>query len=98
MEGDVHETAVAIRSDGWHAGDGVRVEHSVANHAESAGTLGDQHASVGKERDGPWMREPVGHDGDADLVLLGCIEHPRSGAERRHRYANRRLLLRVADR
>ena len=80
MKGDIHETAVAVRPDWRHTRDGLRVEHSIANDTEATGPLGDQHASVGKERDGPWMRESLGHDADADLVLFGGIEHPWSRA------------------
>ena len=78
MEGHIHEAAVAVGPDLWHAGDGLRVKHSAANDAEATGPLGNQHVAVGEEREGPWMREPLGHDADADLVLLGCIEHPWS--------------------
>ena len=38
------------------------------------------------------MREASRHDAHADLVLLGGVEHKRSGTERRHRYADLRLL------
>ena len=80
MEGDIHQTAVAVGPDRRHARNRLRVEHAVANDTEPAGPLGDQHAAVGKERDGPRMRESPGHDADADLVLLGGVEHPGSRA------------------
>ena len=44
------------------------------------------------------MRESSGHDADADLVLLGRIEDPRSLPQRRHRHADRRLPVGMADR
>ena len=59
---------------------------------KSTAPLGDQHVVIGKERDGPWMREPLGHDADADPVLLGRINHPRTLTQRRYRYADGRLL------
>ena len=60
MEGNIHETPVAVGPDLGHAGDVPRVEHSVSNDAQAAVPLGDQHAAAGQERDGPWMLEPVG--------------------------------------
>jgi hypothetical protein len=98
MDGDVHETAVPVRPDGRNAGNGPRIEHAVANDAEPTRPLGDQHASIGQERDGPWMRESPGDDADPDLVLLGSVEHPWSRAQRRHGYAESLLLLSVAER
>src|SRR2546425_10546116 len=98
MESDVHETAVAVGPDLRHAGDGSWIEHSVANDAEATRALGDQHASIGKERDRPWMREPSGHDADANLVLLRRIEYPRSRAQWWHRDTDPRLLLSVGER
>ena len=98
MEGHIQEPAVAVGSDLWHPGDGVRVEHAAAHDAKTTRPLGDQHVAVGKERDGPGMRQPPGHDADADLVLLGRIDDPWSVTQRRHRDADGPFLLRVAGR
>ena len=102
MQRDVHEAAVAVGPHTRHAGNRRRIEYAVADDAEPAGPFGDQHAAVREKRDAPWMRQPSGHDADADLVLFGRIEHERSRTERRHGQAddgpwlNRLRLLRVA--
>ena len=98
MESDVHQATVTVGSDLGHARDSVRVEHVVADDSKPAGSLGNEHAALGKEGYGPWMRESSGHDADADLVLLGRIEDPRSLPQRRHRDAACRLPVGMADR
>ena len=92
MQRNVHEAAVAVGPDRRQAGDGQWVQHSVPNEAKATGAFGDQHAAVGKERDRPRMREPLRHDADANLVLLGRVDDPRPVTQRRYRYADRRRL------
>ena len=55
MEGNIHETPVAVGADLGHAGDDPWVEHSASNDAQATVPFGDQHVAAGKERDGPWM-------------------------------------------
>ena len=62
MERNIHETPVTIGPDLRHAGDGLWVQHAASNDAQATAPLGDQHVVIGQERDGPWMREPLGHD------------------------------------
>ena len=95
MEGDIHQPAIAVGSNRWHAGNGVRFKHSIANDAETPGPLGDQHASVGKERDGPWIREPFGHDADpepcaARQYRTPMVPRPTAAPVRRARVAPER--------
>ena len=95
MERDVHQPAVAVRPDARHTRNRLSGRARRCDDAQPAGPFGDQHGPIGEKRDRPRMREPLGDDADADLVLFGRIEHKRSRAERRHRHAD--LLLRVAD-
>ena len=97
VEGDVHQAAVAVGPHLGQARDGLRVEDVVTNHAQPAVPLGDEHAAVGHERDGPGMRQPPRHHADADLVLLGGVDDPGAVAERRHRHADG-ILLRMGHR
>ena len=97
MERDIHETAVAVGSHARHAGDGRRIEHSVADDAQPARPFGDQHATVREERETPRVREALGDDADADLLLLGGIEFERPRAQGRHGQSDGRPLLSVAD-
>ena len=92
MQRNIHEAAVAVGPDLRQAGDGPWVQHSVSNDAQATAALGDQHVAIGKERDGPGMREAFGHDADAHSVLLGRIDDPGSLTQRRYRYADRRRL------
>ena len=97
VEGDVHQAAVAVGPHLGQARDGLRVELIVPHHAQPAVPLGDEHAAVGHERDGPGVRQPSRHHADADLVLLGGVDDPGAVAERRHRHADG-LVLGEADR
>ena len=96
MESDVHQATVTVGSDLRHARDGVRIEHAIADDSKAAGSLGNEHATVGKEGNGPGLREASGHHTDADLVLLGRIEDPRSRSQWWHWDADR-LSVGVAD-
>ena len=98
MERHVHQAAVAVVPHFRHAGNGARVELVIANQAQPAVALDNQHSAVRQERDAPGVRQPAGHDADADLVLLGGVDHPGAVAQRRHRHADGFFVLRVADR
>ena len=84
VEHDIHQPAEPKRLRLRHAGDRLRVEHAVADDPKLAGAqLGDEHAAIREEREAPGLGELLGHDHDADLVLLGGVEHERAVAERR---------------
>ena len=98
VERHVHQAAVAVDPHLRHPGDGTRIELAVAHHAQPAVALDDQHPAARQERDAPGMRQSPGHDADADLVLLGGVDHPGAVAQRPHRHADGLFLLCVAGR
>jgi hypothetical protein len=81
MERDVHEAREPHRVDLRHPGHRRRVEDAVADDAQAAGTLGDEHVPVGQPQHRPWVDEAVGDLDDANLRPLAGVEDPRPGAE-----------------
>jgi len=97
MEHDIHQPAESKRLRFRHAGDRLRVEHAVADDPELAGAqLGDEHAAIREKREAPGLGEVPGDHHDADLVLLGGVEHERAVAERRSHDADRSGRLAAA--
>ena len=69
MQRHVHQAGETAGEHFRHPGDGLRVEHPVADHPEPPViALGDQDAPVGQERHPPRMRQPLRHDDHPDLL------------------------------
>ena len=72
MHGDVEQAALPLRIDAGQAVDRLRIERAVLRqHAQTAGALGDQHASIGQERQRPRVGQARGDRDDPDPVVLG---------------------------
>ena len=84
MQGHILQSAVTLGPDYRHTRDGLRIEHAVLNESEAAGSLGDQHSAVRQKGDGPGMRQAACHHTHTNPVLLGRIEDPGPGAQRRY--------------
>src|SRR6185312_2064116 len=57
------------REDFGDAGNRCWIEHAVADDAQTALALGDEHRSIGKKREAPRMRESSRHWHDANWRL-----------------------------
>jgi hypothetical protein len=57
VQGDVHETAIAVGPRARHSGNRSRIEHAVAHHAEATLPLGDQQATIGQKGQGARRNE-----------------------------------------
>ena len=91
MEHDVHQPAQRNRPRFWHAGDGLWIEHAVADDPKLPFLqLRHEHAAVWKKRETPGFGELPGHNHHADLVDFRRVEDERAIAERRALNANRR--------
>jgi hypothetical protein len=97
VERDVHETAVAVGPHAGDTGNRRRIEHSVADDAQPARPFGHQHAAIREEHETPRVREALGDDADANLLLLGGIEFKRPHAQRGHGQSDVRPLSSVTD-
>ena len=82
MERDVHVAVDGARIarfagpiGGRSAGDGLRIENAVADDAQAAGALGDQHVAIGKKRQAPGIFERLGDHDDADVLAFGGVEN-----------------------
>ena len=80
IERHVEQPAEAGRQRLRHRPDWRRIEDAVADHAQAAGPLGDEHAAVGHERDAPGVIEPL--DGRDVQAAAARAEIPRAGAQR----------------
>ncbi len=73
MRGDVEQAALTGGRDRRHALDRARVQGAVGRgQAQSARTLGDQHAPVRQPGDTPGMLEPAGEHDHAQRVQIGA--------------------------
>ncbi len=70
MQRDVEQTAKHAREDLGHAVNRRWIEQAVANHAQTALALGDEHRAIGKKREAPRMRQSSrnGHDANRRLA------------------------------
>ena len=60
--------------------DGSRVQRAVRlDVAQPAGPFGDEHPSVGEERERPGMLQPVGQDGHPHRVAFCLLDGPGTG-------------------
>ena len=91
MQRDIEKTGKHPREHTRRSGDRSGIELSVANDAQPALALGDQHAAVRQEREAPWMRQSRRHGDDADRKLRGeeCVRQ-RRWRRRRSRRLRRR--------
>ena len=86
VQDDVHQPLQPLRMHARAARYRVRVEHAVANDAETAGTFGDEDVAVGKECDRPRLLK-LRHDDHAKIAMRGNrgFDDERSVAEHRIR-------------
>ena len=84
MERDVHISVHRARPARFSgpircrsAGDGLRIEHTLANNPQSPGALGHQHASVRKKRGAPGIFKRLRDHHNADLLSFRRIEFHR---------------------
>ena len=72
MQRDIHQSALSKRGDGRQAFYRSRFKFEIlADHAQSACSLGHQHAAIGQKRQAPWMLQTRGELRDADAMFFG---------------------------
>ena len=78
MNRDLHHPGKAAGKDVVrHAGDGLVHQHAVANQAQVAAALGDQHVALGQERERPRTVDAADDDGDLHLGDQVGVHDPR---------------------
>ena len=98
MQRDVHQPREPLRLHGWHARDGHRVQHAVADDTQLPTALCDQHVAARQERETPRSDESSCHHHDFDLLPFGGVERHRGGRQWHRRYALWRHRDVVAER
>ena len=90
MERHVHQAGEASGEHRRHPGDGLGVEHPVADHPERPEiALGDEDAPVGQERHAPRTRQPFRHHHHPDLRDRMGVDDERLVRHRDAREAGR---------
>ena len=85
VQDDVHQSRLCAAVDHLgHASHWIRIDRTVADHAQRATTFGDEDHVVRQERESVRMREAFRDNRHADLCF-GRLKRPRAGAERRRR-------------
>src|SRR5262249_7473708 len=82
MQRDIHETGQALRLYLRQAGDGIWVEHAVADNPQTSGTFSYENAAIRKKCHTPRLIESLDH-GQTDLMLNRRIKNDRSVSKRR---------------
>ena len=81
MEQNVHQPRSSLDAHRRDAGDGFRIQHAVADDAESAFLLRDEQGSVRQEREAPRIHQAARHRYDADPHHFGGVVLDRARRE-----------------
>jgi hypothetical protein len=84
MQRDIEKAAQASGQHRRKRSDRCGVEHAVSNHAEPAGSLGDEHPAIGKKSNSPRMIQILRVQGDVNAAASGS-QIPWTCTERVHR-------------